>query len=35
MMSESLYAPSLPHLADIFGTSAGNIKLTMSLNVLA
>ena len=35
MMSADLYAPSLPHLADIFGTSAGNIKLTMSLNVLA
>jgi MFS transporter, DHA1 family, multidrug resistance protein len=35
MMSSDLYAPSLPHLADIFGTSAANIKLTMSLNILA
>jgi MFS transporter, DHA1 family, multidrug resistance protein len=35
MMSTDLYAPSLPHLPDIFGTSAATIKLTMSLNVLA
>ncbi len=35
MMSTDLYAPSLAHLPDIFGTSVANIKLTMSLNVLA
>ncbi|MFT5131611.1 MAG: DHA1 family bicyclomycin/chloramphenicol resistance-like MFS transporter [Gammaproteobacteria bacterium] len=35
MMSSDLYAPSLPHLAEFFDTSASNIKLTMSLNVLA
>ncbi len=35
MMSTDIYAPSLPHLPEIFGTTAANIKLTMSLNMLA
>lgn len=35
MMSTDIYAPSLPHLPEIFGTTAANIKLTMSLNILA
>jgi DHA1 family bicyclomycin/chloramphenicol resistance-like MFS transporter len=35
MGSADLYAPSLPHLAEFFNTSAANIKLTMSLNILA
>jgi MFS transporter, DHA1 family, multidrug resistance protein len=35
MMSTDIYAPSLAHLPEYFGTSAANIKLTISLNVLA
>ncbi len=35
MMSTDIYAPSLAHLPDIFSTSAANIQLTMSLNILA
>jgi DHA1 family bicyclomycin/chloramphenicol resistance-like MFS transporter len=35
MMSTDLYAPSLPHLPDFFGTTPERVKLTMSLNILA
>jgi MFS transporter, DHA1 family, multidrug resistance protein len=35
MMSTDIYAPSLAHLPEYFGTSAANIKLTISLNMLA
>ena len=35
ILSTDLYAPSLPHLADYFDTSAEMVKLTMSLNLLA
>ena len=35
MMSTDLYAPSLPHLPDLFGTTPESVKLTVSLNVLA
>jgi DHA1 family bicyclomycin/chloramphenicol resistance-like MFS transporter len=35
MMSTDLYAPSLPHLPAFFGTTPENVKLTVSLNVLA
>lgn len=34
IMSTDIYAPSLPHLPDFFGTNAGMVKLTISLNVL-
>ena len=34
IMSTDLYAPSLPHLPKIFGTSPELVKLTMSLNLL-
>jgi DHA1 family bicyclomycin/chloramphenicol resistance-like MFS transporter len=35
MMSTDLFAPSLPHLPGFFGTTPENVKLTVSLNVLA
>ncbi len=35
MMSTDIYAPSLAHMPEYFGTSAANIKLTISLNILA
>ncbi len=35
MASMDLYAPSLAHLPDYFGTTAESIKLTMSLYILA
>jgi DHA1 family bicyclomycin/chloramphenicol resistance-like MFS transporter len=34
ILSTDLYAPSLPHLPDYFGTSAELVKLTMTLNLL-
>ena len=35
IMSTDLYAPSLAHLPEYFGTSPATVKLTMSLNALA
>ena len=35
MMSTDLYAPSMPYLPEVFATSPENIKLTISLNLLA
>ena len=35
MMSTDIFVPSLPHLTDYFGVSAGYVKLTISLNVAA
>ena len=35
IMSTDIYAPSLAHLPGLLGTSAENVKLTMSLNMLA
>ena len=34
ILSTDLYAPSLPHLPEYFGTSAETVQLTMSLNLL-
>jgi len=35
ILSTDLYAPSLPHLPDYFGTDESTVQLTMSLNLLA
>jgi len=35
ILSTDLYAPSLPHLPEYFGTSESTVQLTMSLNLLA
>lgn len=35
IMSTDLYTPSLPHLPEVFETSAQSVKLTISLNLLA
>ena len=34
ILSTDLYTPSLPHLPAFFGTDAGTVQLTMSLNLL-
>ncbi|MCG8694367.1 MAG: multidrug effflux MFS transporter [Minwuiales bacterium] len=34
ILSTDLYAPSLPHLPEYFGTSAETVQLTMSLNLV-
>ena len=34
ILSTDLYAPSLPHLTDVFGTDAGTVKMTLSANFL-
>jgi DHA1 family bicyclomycin/chloramphenicol resistance-like MFS transporter len=35
MMSTDIFVPSLPHLTDYFGVSAGYVKLTISMNIAA
>ncbi len=35
ILSTDLYAPSLPHLPDYFGTDAETVQLTMALNMAA
>ena len=35
ILSTDLYAPSLPHLQDVYGTDAGLVQLTMTLNLVA
>ncbi len=35
ILSTDLYAPSLPHLQDAYGTDAGRVQLTMTLNLVA
>ncbi|MCZ6523023.1 MAG: multidrug effflux MFS transporter [Alphaproteobacteria bacterium] len=33
ILSTDLYTPSMPHLQGVFGTDAGSVQLTMSLNL--
>ena len=35
ILSTDLYAPSLPHLQNAYGTDAGRVQLTMTLNLVA
>jgi DHA1 family bicyclomycin/chloramphenicol resistance-like MFS transporter len=35
VLSTDLYTPSLPHLQGVFGTDAGRVQLTLTLNLVA